>query len=368
MSVEFSGELRLGGFAYQAAFGADGEIVVLYGHSGAGKSLTLQMIAGLMTPQAGRISVNGRLVFDSAAGVNVPPQGRHVGYVVQELALFPHLSVIENVTFGLRGPDRHARGRTILDALGLGGYEDRRPSTLSGGQRQRVALARALSREVPVLLFDEPFSALDDSLRRTMRSELLRLKQELGLTILFVTHDLREAHLLADRLIVFDGGRILQDGLREEVFRRPLSRRVGELTGVANLLSARVTAVSDAEVEVEVQGVHWRVVCPPWEVVEGQTVDLAIRAERIPLRRVGSSLDRRTNTLTSVLVRDEPYGSGHTLTFRASAAGPGLEVDIPARPYDVLGVAAAQDWLLEVAPEDIHVMRPESTTTSPSAT
>ncbi|MEX2375314.1 MAG: ABC transporter ATP-binding protein [Dehalococcoidia bacterium] len=360
MSVEFAGVLRLGAFTYEAEFRADGEIVVLYGHSGAGKSLTLQMIAGLMTPQEGRISVNGRLVFDSASGVNVPPQGRQVGYVVQELALFPHLSVIENVTFGLRGANRLMRGQAILDALGLNGYEDRRPSTLSGGQRQRVALARALSRDVPVLLFDEPFSALDDSLRRTMRSELLRLKQELGLTILFVTHDLREAHLLADRLIVFDGGRILQDGLREEVFRRPTSRRVGELTGVANLLAAHVTAVDGDEIEVDVLGARWRAACPAWDIAEGQPVDLAIRAERIPLRRIGSTLDRTTNALASVLVRDEPYGSSHTLTFRANGAGPNLEVDIPARPYDVLGVAGVQDWLLEVAPEDIHVMRPRS--------
>jgi molybdate transport system ATP-binding protein len=359
MTVEFQASLQLGSFTYEADFRADGEIVVLYGHSGAGKSLTLQMIAGLMKPDSGRILLEGRAVFDSAGGVNVPPQGRRVGYVVQDLALFPHLTVLQNVTFGVRGQERFDHGRAILDSLGLAGYEDRRPASLSGGQRQRVALARALARDVPLLLFDEPFSALDDSLRRTMRSELLRLKQELGLTILFVTHDLREAHLLADRLIVFDDGRVLQDGQREEVFRRPASRRVGELTGVANLLSGRVTALADDRIEVDVQGAHWLASRPPWEPSVDDAVDLAIRAERIPLRRIGSMLDRQTNTLASVLVGDEPYGSGHTLTFRAAAAGPGLEVDIPARPYEVLGVAGAGDWLLEVAPEDIHVMRPD---------
>ncbi|MEX2031295.1 MAG: ATP-binding cassette domain-containing protein, partial [Dehalococcoidia bacterium] len=225
MTLEFEARLRLGEFQYDAAFEADAEVVVLFGHSGAGKSVTLQAVAGLVRPDSGRIVLGGQPLFDATRGIDLSPQDRGVGYVVQELALFPHLSVAENVAFGARGSraDRRARTAPLLSRLGLEGFADRMPASLSGGQQQRVALARALARDVPLLLLDEPFSALDESLRRTLRAELLRLRADLGLTVVFVTHDLREAHLLADRLAVFDQGRILQFDRRDEVFRHPAS-------------------------------------------------------------------------------------------------------------------------------------------------
>src|SRR5690606_9388596 len=278
-ALRFDARLRLGAFEYDATFEADGEVVVLFGHSGAGKSLTLQAVAGLLTPDAGRIEIAGRTVFDSAAGLNLPPQQRNAGYVVQELALFPHMTVLENVAFGVRGSrdERTRQARGLLARLGLEGFEERAPGSLSGGQRQRVALARALAREVPLLLLDEPFSALDESLRRTLRAELLRLRAELGLTVVFVTHDLREAHLLADRLAVFDRGRILQFDRREEVFRHPVSRRVAELTGVSNVMEARVLARHAGTIDVDVDGLVLRVDDPAWRPVTGDRVELALR-------------------------------------------------------------------------------------------
>jgi molybdate transport system ATP-binding protein len=352
--------MRLGAFEYDATFEADGEVVVLFGHSGAGKSLTLQAAAGLLTPDAGHIEIAGRTVFDSASRVNVPPQARNAGYVVQELALFPHMTVLENVAFGVRGAkqERHAAARSLLDRLGLEGYERRMPASLSGGQRQRVALARALAREVPLLLLDEPFSALDESLRRTLRAELLRLRAEFGLTVVFVTHDLREAHLLADRLAVFDQGRILQFDRREDVFRHPTSRRVAELTGVSNVMAARVLARVDGALQVDVDGLQLRVEDPAWRPAPGELVELALRAERVNLRRGAPEEHGATNIVEAEVVEEHAYGAGHTLRFRPLGAGPEVEVDLPSRPYEVLGVGERRRWILELPPEDLHVMRP----------
>lgn len=359
-SLRYEAHLCLGAFEYDAAFEADGEVVVLFGHSGAGKSLTLQAIAGLLTPVKGHIEIAGRMVFDRASGIEVPPQQRNVGYVVQELALFPHMSVVENVAFGVPGSrvERHARARALLDRLGLAGYEDRAPGSLSGGQRQRVALARALARDVPLLLLDEPFSALDESLRRTLRAELLRLRAELGLTVVFVTHDLREAHLLADRLAVFDRGKILQFGRREEVFHRPASRRVAELTGVGNVMSGRVLRRLEGVLEVDVSGLVLRVEDPEWRPAVGEGVELALRAERVNLRRGAPEELGASNFVQADVMEEHAYGAGFTLRFAPLGPGPSLEVDLPSRPYEVLGLQERKRWTLELPAEDLHVMRP----------
>ena len=357
MSVRFRAEKGLGAFTYSAALDAADEIMVLFGHSGAGKSLTLQFIAGLMRPDSGAIAIDGRTMFDEAAGIDVAPQARNVGYVVQDLALFRHMTVAENVAFGLpRGRDRERRVAELLELFSLEGFEKRRPATLSGGQQQRVALARALAREGRVLLLDEPFSALDDTLRANLRRELLRLRADLGLTILFVTHDLREAHLLADRLAVFDEGRLLQCGQREDVFRRPASRRVAELTGVSNILSGAVIEEGLAgSLCVDVAGTRLRVIRPPgFSAATGASVSVMIRAERVNLRReVGPG--EPVNALEAVVEEELAYGSSHTLRFAPCGPGPRLEVELAARPYDVLGVRERRRWWLELPPDDLHV-------------
>jgi molybdate transport system ATP-binding protein len=357
MTLEFRVERRLGAFAYDVEFSARDEVLVLFGHSGAGKSLTLQFTAGLLRPDRGRITVGGATVFDSSAKVNLPPQQRRVGYVVQELALFEHLSVAENVGFGVphRG-DRKLRVRQLLELLDLFGFEDRRPRTLSGGQRQRVALARAIARDASLLLLDEPFSALDDSLRTSMRKELLRLRAELGLTILFVTHDLREAHFLADRVAVFDGGRMLQIGTRDEIFKRPSSRRVAQLTGVPNIWRGVVTIVDQDSVSVLVDGMILRSATNPAGFECGQPVDVMVRAERINLRRDLSAIRGRRNLVTAEVVSEYAYGSTHTLHLKPTGAGPTMEVEIAARPYEVVGAATRKLFNAEIDAEDVHLV------------
>ncbi|MCB9486119.1 MAG: ABC transporter ATP-binding protein [Dehalococcoidia bacterium] len=359
MSIDFSAQLHLGRFDYDATFTAQREILVLFGHSGAGKSVTLQAIAGLIRPQAGHIDVDGVTVFDSSKGLDLPPQRRNVGYVVQDLALFPHMSVAENVAFGVaRGVDRQMRTAELLGLLGLQGFEHRMPRTLSGGQQQRVALARALARDARVLLLDEPFSALDDSLRSSLRRELLRLRAELGLTIVFVTHDLREAHLLAERIAVFDAGRILQLAAREVIFRAPASRRVAELTGVANVFTGSVRTAGLDCLSVEVSGLALDCAHPPGghSFSLGMPVEVAIRAERAILRRGLVPGDSAGNVFEAVITEEFAYGSSHTLRLQPIGPGPAVEVEIATRPYEVLGIASQKRWLVELPPEDLHVM------------
>ena len=356
MTLEFEARLRLGPFSYEANLSASGEILVLFGHSGAGKSVTLQMAAGLLRPDAGRIVIDGRCVFDSASRINVPPQERGVGYVVQDLALFDHLTVRQNISFGLPRGASPARVDELLGMLGITPLAGRKPRTLSGGQQQRVALARALARDGRLLLLDEPFSALDESLRSALRRELLRLRRELGLTIVFVTHDLREAHLLADQLAVFDDGKLLQVGPREDVFRRPLSRRVAELTGVTNIFEAVVVEAGPTSVAVNVAGLRLRAeLADTSRFAVGEAVDLAIRAERINLRRLDPDAHLE-NSLEAEIVEEFAYGSTHTLHLRPTGAGPSLEIEIAARPYEVLDVANRRHWLVELPAADLHLM------------
>ncbi len=360
MTLSCDIRVEVGAEAVVPRFESDGGITVLFGASGAGKTVTLRAIAGLLRPANGRIRFGERTLFDSESGIDLPPGQRHIGYVPQSLALFPHLTAEENVAFGMGGSrrERHRRALGLLEQLGMGGLGPRKPLTLSGGQQQRVALARALGRDARLLLLDEPFSALDESLRTSLRSELLRLRAELGLSIVFVTHDLREAHLLADRLAVFDAGRVLQFGPREDVFRRPSSRRVAELTGVANISRGTVREADATSITVDVAGMP--LVCgavpglqPP---APGASVDVSIRAERVNLRRFRGGGIPGTNTLEARIVGEYAYGSTHTLKFQPVAAGPALEVEIAARPYEVLGVAGQRQWLLELPPGDIHVM------------
>lgn len=356
MTLELDLWKQLGAFTYEATLQARHEIVVLFGHSGAGKSLTLQFVAGLMRPDSGRIAIDGVEVFDSTKGMNVPPQLRGVGYVVQDLALFPHLTVAQNIAFGVpKSVNSADRVQQLVSMLHLDGFERRKPATLSGGQQQRVALARALARDAHLLLLDEPFSALDDALRVDLRRELLRLRAELGLTILFVTHDLREAHLLADRIAVFDEGRVLQFGTRDEVFRYPSSGRVARLVGFTNIWPGVVASAAAEGIEVDVAGVRLlarhRAELPP----AGAEVDVMIRAERVNLRRQHAD-PSTTNLIHGRSVEHFAYGNTHQLRFEPEAAGPAVNVEIAARPYEVLGVAERESWALELPPEDLHVV------------
>jgi molybdate transport system ATP-binding protein len=232
--IEIDITKRLRDYTLAMALRADNGITALFGRSGAGKSMTLACVAGLAAPDAGRIVVNGRSFFDSDNGVNLRPQQRRVGYVPQDYLLFPHLTVWQNVAFGLISQSRDEQERIVQEALAwleLEPLADQRPGKLSGGQQQRVALARALVIRPQILLLDEPFSALDSPTRLRLRQDLLRLRRELEIPILFVTHDLVEALLLAEQMAVMDNGRVLQLDTPESIRERPVNVLTAELVG-----------------------------------------------------------------------------------------------------------------------------------------
>src|SRR3954452_14657180 len=221
-----------------------GEFFTLLGPSGCGKTTTLRMLAGFEQPSAGQILIDGVDVAQT------PAHKRPVNTVFQSYALFPHLDVEHNVAYGLRWRkdlDKSARSSRVAKALELvqlSGYGKRRPHQLSGGQQQRVALARALVLEPAVLLLDEPLGALDAKLRHSLRAELTGLQREVGITFVFVTHDQEEALEMSNRLVVMDGGRIMQLGTPEEVSREPLTEFVADFLGVANLLDVECSSGS----------------------------------------------------------------------------------------------------------------------------
>jgi spermidine/putrescine ABC transporter ATP-binding subunit len=215
---------------------AAGEFVTLLGHSGSGKTTTLMALAGFVEADAGTIEINGRNIID------LPPERRDMGVVFQNYALFPHMNVFENVAFPLRmrkwsSVEINRAVKSVLEVVGLGPLLDRKISELSGGQQQRVALARALVFEPPVLLMDEPLGALDRSLRDQLQTEIKRIQQELGVTVIYVTHDQEEALALSDRIAVMAGGRICQLGTPEEIYERPKTAFVAGFVGESNFIS-----------------------------------------------------------------------------------------------------------------------------------
>ena len=233
----------------------DGKMLVLLGPSGCGKTTTMRCIAGLDTPEAGRISIGGKVVFDSAAGINVSADKRNVGMVFQSYAIWPHMTVYQNVAFSLeiaRTPraETKARVEAMLELVGLKGLGARGASNLSGGQMQRVALARSLVTNPSVLLLDEPLSNLDARLRDYLRIQLREIQTSLKITALYVTHDQHEALSLADDIVVLDAGQVLQRGAPLAMYYSPDSSAVAQFLGYSNIFQASIRSTDGAACEV----------------------------------------------------------------------------------------------------------------------
>jgi ABC-type Fe3+/spermidine/putrescine transport system ATPase subunit/nucleotide-binding universal stress UspA family protein len=306
----------------------DGELFVLLGSSGSGKSTLLRMIAGLSEVDAGRVVLHGRDVTD------LPPARRGVGFVFQSYALFPSLSVAENVEFALavRGTAKDSRRRRrdeLLELVGLAGLGGRMPRQLSGGQQQRVALARALAHQPEVLLLDEPFGALDAKVRSDLRRTIREIQRELGITTLFVTHDQEEAFELADRLAVLSFGRLLEAGPPEELYLRPQTEFVATFLGTANLLVGEATAGG-----VRVGPVHFPLStqAEPEESSDGsRRVQVLFRPEDVAVR--DSAQDASIPMLGQAVVDQRSFvGSFERLRLKLPAL-PGVRAIAPVAPF-----------------------------------
>lgn len=267
-----------------------GELVTLLGPSGCGKTTMLRMIAGFETPTSGKVLLGGKDI------TNTPPNQRDTALVFQNYALFPHMTVWENVTFGLQlrkeisPEERKSRAERVLAQVGLSEMAQRTPDQMSGGQQQRVALARAIVNEPRVLLFDEPLSNLDAKLREQMRLEIRALQQRHGITSVYVTHDQVEAMAISDRIVILRDGCIEQSGTPEEVYTRPANHFVADFIGRANFVSGRITGVSNGGYDLEVNG---RTVFVPYSGDEtfepGDFADILLRPENTYVYARGDS-------------------------------------------------------------------------------
>ncbi len=301
-----------------------GEFVTLLGPSGCGKSTLLRMIAGFETPTQGRILMRGEDMSHR------PAYDREIGLVFQNLALFPHMNVFDNVAFGLR-----ARGRTdglkakvqdMLALVGLEGFDTRRTGQISGGQRQRVALARSLVTQPDVLLLDEPLSALDLKLRRQLQTELKRIQQQTGITFVFVTHDQEEALSMSDRIAVMNAGRVEQFSSAVDTYHRPATEFVARFVGETNLLRGQVQAASGGRMTLKLDGVDAAVTVPAGDRPLGLGTDVAIsiRPEHMTLGAVAEQP-------IAAQVRSHSF-SGATITYALDSAAGRLLAQVPFQP------------------------------------
>ncbi|MCX4573699.1 ABC transporter ATP-binding protein [Streptomyces sp. NBC_01571] len=309
-----------------------GELLALLGPSGCGKTTALRMLAGFEHPDSGEVLVDGEDI------TRVPAHRRDAGMVFQSYSLFPHLSALDNVAFGLRmrkvrTAERRSRAAELLDLVGLADKGERFPHQLSGGQQQRVALARALALRPRVLLLDEPLSALDAKVRLSLREEIRRLQQELGITTLFVTHDQEEALSMADRVAVMRSGRLEQCAAPAELYGRPATAFVAEFVGTMSRIPGRLEATT-----VEVLGQRLPV---DGDAPDAREVDVLVRPEAVRVQaddagdaRVVAGAFLGAATRVTVRLADGTEVKADLPTHEAATLGPGAAVTVrlPERP------------------------------------
>jgi len=326
---------------------AAGSLVTLLGPSGCGKTTTLRLIAGLERPDAGEVYIGERLLTSASQRVFLNPEKRRMGMVFQTYAIWPHMTVFENIAFPLRakrvpGAEIRERVIAILHTIGLDGFADRPAPLLSGGQQQRVALGRALVADPDVLLLDEPFSNLDARLREDMRFELKELQARVGITTLFVTHDQAEAMILSDRVLVMNGGRIAQDGTPRQIYEQPNTRFVMDFLGQVDHVNARVGRGPDGRYVASVEGVDGAAILLPadqrWE--EGADAILAFRTADVRVRSGSANGSWQGIVLSAVYLGERveyvvALGAAQVRAFGAVAdaldTGAVVQVDVPSQ-------------------------------------
>lgn len=349
MSISVNIEKTLCTFVLKSNFYCDGTQTALLGASGCGKSLTLRCIAGIIKPDKGRIVLNDTVLFDSEKGIDLPPQQRKVGYLFQNYALFPNMTVEQNISCGLCSEKDKAKKQTavkdMIARMQLTGLEKRKPNQLSGGQQQRVALARILVGEPEILLLDEPFSALDSYLRDQMLTEVKQILADFNKDMLLITHNRDEAYAMCRNLMVMNNGRIIQKGCTKEIFACPMNIKTAVLTGCKNIYSA--VKYSDTQVYV-----------PDLDIVfdAGQLVDDDVCA--VGIRAHYFNPKTKLNLFDVVFDEEIENPFEWTIKFRYK----NQKIGTPSVWWRVAKDKKPQQFpkQLGVAPANLHILYPET--------
>jgi molybdate transport system ATP-binding protein len=365
LDLEF--DVTLGSFraAVKLSSGS-GETTVILGESGSGKTTVLRVLAGLLSPQQGSFILDDDIYLDTAKGVEVAAQDRPIGYVFQDYALFPHLSVYDNIAFGLKmqrisKSEIRARVAQALAQAHLVGYDDRRPRELSGGQQQRVAIARALALRPRLLLLDESLSALDIQTRRQVVRELRQILSELQLTTVMVSHQYSDALNLAQHIMVLEGGTVIQEGTHLDLLRHPKSSYIAEMTGVNRFEgtvlkydddsgNCRVAVSGDGDVHLEMDGIGGRSPDRNGRLSVGETATVVIHPRNVTLSstRPSAACDNvfpcRVSQVTPVSANLSPVGDGIEGVFRVVTV---VDTHLPTLTADITVDSPSQEWLSE---------------------
>ncbi len=339
------------GFSIDVEMKTDAAVTVLFGESGAGKTLTLDAIAGFVRPDEGRVMINDDLLFDGATGVHLPPQARRCGYVFQSYALFPNMTLRQNLEFAAEFRpklDRHRKVNEMLELFRLSEIAGRKPHELSGGQKQRCSIARALLAEPRVLLLDEPAQGLDPTLRTELHEVLRKVRAAFTTPIVMVTHDLDEAFALGDRMFIYHQGRILQQGTPTEIFDKPGSLTVARQLGVYNLIEAEVLTLDPGRNTSSLKYAEFELSGPylpgkfkgdrVWVCVRPEEVRAVVRMGRPGVGQVAVQLERAT-----------PRPGAMRLEFDRD-----LTADIGREEYE--RNRHVKDWVLEFPAATLRVL------------
>ncbi|MBI5682512.1 MAG: ABC transporter ATP-binding protein [Deltaproteobacteria bacterium] len=357
LALKFSLKKHLHDFHLDIGLELNNEIAVLFGPSGSGKSITLNMLSGIVKPDAGCININERNIFDSTRGIDIPIRKRRIGYLFQDYALFPHMTVFENIAYGISHMPHHEikdKVYELLELMRLTGIENRHPSQISGGQKQRTALARTLATEPEILLLDEPFSALDNQVREKLRHELIVIHKRFPITTLLVTHDMEEAFMLGERIAVINNGRIEQFGTREDVFYRPMTKNVARFIGARNIFHGVIKSLDNSNIiidSIETGSIMIaRQLIPPYKQISlikntdfniGDKVCFGIRPEEIMIIKTDRPLDRsvQDNLIEGTVSGIMAKGTGYILYFTAKGSpNVNLKIDIPSIVFRRLNI------------------------------
>ncbi|MBI5047765.1 MAG: ABC transporter ATP-binding protein [Deltaproteobacteria bacterium] len=364
MSLSFQLKKHFRDFSIDMGFSIEENMAVLFGPSGAGKSLLLNLISGIIKPDKGFVRIEEREVFNSETGINVPIRDRKIGYLFQDYALFPHMTVFENIAYGINSLPKNkikTKVEELLDLMRLGGLEHRFPKELSGGQKQRAALARTLAAEPRILLLDEPFSALDYQVREKLRADLLLIHQKYPITTFFVTHDLEEAFVMGDNIAIINNGRLEQFGAREDVFYKPKTKNVAKFLGARNIFSGRVVSLNGATAVIknpELGEIKASIRHDEEHLEVDDNITFGIRPEEIMIIRPDKPIDKKVqdNLLEGEVLTTLGKGASHTIYFKIQDRDATFKIEIPNFAYRKLKLSKGKTITVSLKKESIWII------------